>query len=272
MNSLTDRSTHFEFGENWKDFSRSIDQTRIDAAIAGLQKLFPDDGLRGKTVLDLGCGSGIHALAALSLGASFVTAVDLDENSVDATRSLLTRLVDQATWKVSIASVFDLAPEVVGEFDVVYSWGVLHHTGDMWTAIERAAALVKPGGQFALSIYAATPFDTMWKAEKWAYARSPRPVQWAARQVYMATLLAALTAVGRNPVAYVRSRSAGRGMSFTHDVHDWLGGYPYETADAESIKRKLAALNFREVRSFVLPKAIRLFGAGCNEFVFERCV
>jgi predicted RNA methylase len=270
MNSLTDRSEHFEFGENWKDYSKSIDQKRIDAAIAGLQKLFPD-GLRGKTVLDIGCGSGIHALAALSLGASFVTAVDIDENSVDATRSLLTRSIDPARWKVSIASVFDLAPEAVGKFDVVYSWGVLHHTGDMWTAIERAAALIEPEGQFALSIYTATPFDKIWKVEKWAYARSPRPVQWGVRQIYTAALLAALVAVGRNPIAYVRNRSAERGISFTHDVHDWLGGYPYETADTESIKRKLSSLNFREVRSFTLPKTVGLFGAGCNEFVFERC-
>jgi 2-polyprenyl-3-methyl-5-hydroxy-6-metoxy-1,4-benzoquinol methylase len=270
MNSLTERSAHFEFGENWKDYSKSIDQRRMDAAIAGLQKLLPD-GLRGKTVLDIGCGSGIHALAALSLGASSVAAVDIDENSVDATRSLLTQLAEGARWKVSIASVLDLAPEVVGEFDLVYAWGVLHHTGDMWTSIERAAALVKPDGQFALSIYSATPFDRMWKAEKWAYSRSPRPVQWVVRQAYTAALLTARTIRHRqNPIAFYRAVHA-RGMNYTHDVHDWLGGYPYETADADIIRRKLSSLNFREVRSFILPKTIGLFGSGCNEFVFGRC-
>ena len=269
MNSLTERSAHFEFGENWKDYSKSIDQTRMDAAIAGLRSLFPA-GLRGKAVLDIGCGSGIHALAALSLGASSVTAVDIDENSVDATRNLLTRLAERARWKVSIASVLDLAPAVVGQFDVVYAWGVLHHTGDMWTSIERAAALVKPGGQFALSIYSATPLDRMWKAEKWAYSRLPRPVQWIVRQAYTAALLATRTVRHRqNPISFYLSVHA-RGMNFTHDMHDWLGGYPYETADADTIKEKLSSLDFREVRSFVLPKTIGLFGTGCNEFVFER--
>src|SRR2546430_1561557 len=79
--SLTERETHFEFGENWKKYSRTIDQRRIDSAIEGVKKLFPDR-LAEKTFLDIGCGSGLHSLAALSLGAASVTAIDIDENSV----------------------------------------------------------------------------------------------------------------------------------------------------------------------------------------------
>ena len=65
---LTDRKSHFEFGQNWKDYATTIDQNRIESAIEGLRKLF-SDGLAGKTLLDIGCGSGLHSLAALSLGA-----------------------------------------------------------------------------------------------------------------------------------------------------------------------------------------------------------
>ena len=82
--SFTDRKAHFEFGKNWQDYSRTIDQRRINSAILGVKKLLPD-GLAGKSFLDIGCGSGLHSLAALSLGASSVTALDIDENSVNTT-------------------------------------------------------------------------------------------------------------------------------------------------------------------------------------------
>lgn len=267
--NLTDREAHFEFGENWRDYAKSIDQPRIEAAIAGVRKLFPA-GLSGKAFLDIGCGSGLHALAALSLGAKSVTAVDIDENSVSTTRALLTRLAPDARWSASVASVFDLSPTGMGTFDVVYSWGVLHHTGDMWRAIESAAAMVSPGGSLAIAIYRATHMDAMWKAEKRVYSAAPAPVQWLARQGYMSVWLASQAARGRNPIAFVRNYNDVRGMNFSHDAHDWLGGYPYETATPEQIRWKLTALGFNETHSFVRPgKSIGLLGSGCNEFVFR---
>src|SRR6266852_837315 len=145
--NLTERETHFEFGENWKSYARTIDQKRIDFAIKGMEKLFPD-GLAGKAVLDIGCGSGLNALAALSLGAASVTAVDIDENSVNATQTLLTRHASHSKWNTAVISVFDMNPETLGTFDVVYSWGVLHHTGDMWRAIDQAAKFVSVEGLY----------------------------------------------------------------------------------------------------------------------------
>ncbi len=267
--SLTERSEHFEFGKNWRDYAKSIDQKRIDAAIAGVRNLFPD-GLAGKTFLDIGCGSGLHALAALSLGAASVTAVDIDENSVNTTRELLTKYAPGAKWTARLASVFDLRPDL-GTFDVVYSWGVLHHTGDMWRAIEIAVSLVKPSGQFAIAIYRATHCDAAWKVEKRLYSKSPRPVQWVVRLGYMTAFLAAQIALRRNPVAFVRDYSNVRGMNFSHDAHDWLGGYPYETATPEQLQSKLSSLGFRETLSFAREgKSLGLFGSGCDEFVFSR--
>lgn len=173
---LIERKAHFEFGENWKSYARKIDQSRIDSAVEGLQKLFPE-GLAGKSFLDIGCGSGLHSLAALKLGAASVLAIDLDENSVETTKRLLSEFSPHSNWRAAVVSIFDATPQDLGTFDVVYSWGVLHHTGDMWRAIERASALVRPGGLFAIAIYAATAFDAMWTAEKRFYARAPRPVQ-----------------------------------------------------------------------------------------------
>lgn len=266
--SLTERDTHFEFGANWKAYSAKIDRKRIDVAVEGVRKLLGE--LTGNTFLDIGSGSGLHSLAALELGASFVTAIDLDENSVGTTRRLLTEFSPRQDWRAEIVSIFDATPGTLGTFDVVYSWGVLHHTGDMWRAIERAAALVRPGGRLAIAIYAETSCDPLWKAEKKFYVHAPRPLQWLVRQFYMAALLARKAFAGENPVAYVRNYFALRGMHFSHDAHDWLGGYPYETAGAGELVERISALGFTELRSFPIPKTFGLFGSGCGEFVFER--
>jgi 2-polyprenyl-6-hydroxyphenyl methylase/3-demethylubiquinone-9 3-methyltransferase len=272
MASLRERSTHFEFGQNWRDYAKSIDRLRIEAAIEGLQKLFPDGGLTGKTFLDIGCGSGVHALAALSLGAASVTAVDIDENSVSTTRDTLGRFSPSTNWTARVASVFDMTPENFGTFDVVYSWGVLHHTGDMWTAIERAATLVKPGGSFALAIYSATTMDPLWKIEKKLYARKlPASLQWIVRQMYIAAFLAGKTVTGTNPVSYVRNYTRLRGMNFSHDAHDWLGGYPYESASASELRDRICSMGFTERRAFLFAgDKFGLFGSGCHELVFSK--
>src|SRR5262245_37247165 len=117
--SLVDRSSHFEFGENWIHYSRSIDKERIDHAIAGIQKLFPD-GIKGKTFLDIGSGSGLHSLAALMLGAKSVTSIDIDENSIEATRALLLSHAPGKPWIVEVVSVFDVPDEMKSKFDIVY--------------------------------------------------------------------------------------------------------------------------------------------------------
>lgn len=267
--SLTERETHFEFGENWKNYSKTIDQKRIDSAIAGVRKLFPG-GLAGMSFLDIGSGSGLHSLAALSLGAESVTAIDIDENSVATTRELLCKHAPDAKWTAKVASIFDASPATLGTFDVVYSWGVLHHTGDMWKAIERAANFVNSGGHFAIAIYSATTCDSMWKVEKKFYSRAPRPIQWSLRQIYMTALLGRQALMGKNPISYVRNYAKMRGMNFSHDAHDWLGGYPYETATAVELHDRICRMGFTEQRSFRLPASLGLFGAGCHELVFQK--
>jgi 2-polyprenyl-6-hydroxyphenyl methylase/3-demethylubiquinone-9 3-methyltransferase len=266
---LTERAAHFEFGENWQSYAATIERKQIDAAIAGVRKLFPD-GLHGRSFLDIGCGSGLHALAALSLGASSVTAIDIDENSVAATKQTLSRFAPKAKWSASVLSVFDAISDVLGQFDVVYSWGVLHHTGDMWRAIEKATGLVKKDGAFAIAIYNATSMDRFWAIEKRFYSALPRPGQWLIRQGFIAAWLAGKAVRGTSPVAYLRDYHHVRGMNFSHDAHDWLGGYPYETASAEGLRAFFASRGFMEERGFPKPKSIGLFGSICHEFVFRK--
>jgi SAM-dependent methyltransferase len=265
VTNLTDRSSHFEFGENWRDYAKGIGRDQIDSAKTGLQRLLPE-GLAGKSFIDVGCGSGIHALCALDLGAASVTAVDIDENSVATTRDLLERFAAGKPWTVRQATVFELG----GEYDVVYSWGVLHHTGAMWEAIKRASALLKPGGLFVIAIYAKTPFCRLWRLEKAAYSRSPSIIQMPLRVAYMATLLVGKLAQGLNPIAYLRGYSQKRGMSLSHDAHDWLGGYPYESASVDQMREFLSGLGLVEVRTFPVSPPLRgLLGSGCSEYVFR---
>ncbi len=268
--SLTERETHFEFGENWKNYSKTIDQKRINSAIEGVKKLFPD-GLAGKTFLDIGCGSGLHSLAALSLGAASVTAVDIDENSVSTTQELLTKYAPGSEMEPRRLRLFSTRRQMRLARSTSSIPGVCCITPA--TCGEQSNVqlnFVNSGGQFAIAIYSATSCDSMWKAEKKFYSRAPRPIQWTIWQIYMAAFLTAKTLLGRNPISYVRNYSEMRGMNFSHDAHDWLGGYPYETATATEIHDRICKMGFTEKRSFPLPVSRGLFGSGCHEFVFQK--
>ena len=261
--------THFAFGENWRSFIDTIDEESVTDAERGLAKLFPADELLGKRFLDIGSGSGLSMLAASNLGAAEVVGVDIDSSSVAATTALLTpRLGDG--WSVQVKSVFDIDPAVDGTFDVVHSWGVLHHTGDMWTAVRKAAAMVYPGGQFALALYRKTPMCGIWRVEKRFYTSAPPAVQAILRWLFKAAFALAMLVRGRNPIRYLKGYRTVRGMDTNHDLHDWLGGYPYESASPQQVAAFLDGMGFTLVRSFTVPQTIGLFGSGCDEYVFVR--
>ncbi len=270
---LRQLDSHFAFGENWQAFVATLSEDNIAQATQSLTKLFPQDELRGRDVLDIGCGSGLSMLAALRLGARSVTGIDIDPNSVAAARALLTRHAVGQSWRADVANVFDDAVAKRAQFDVVHSWGVLHHTGDMWTAIAKAAALVAPRGLLALALYRKTPLCDFWRAEKKLYSRSGRLVQGVVSTAYRALFRLGLIATGRDPARYVVDYKSARGMSWSHDVHDWLGGYPYESVTPQEVTAALDRLGFAMVRMFEKPAAAKgLFGSHCDEFVAQRRV
>src|SRR6185295_2573935 len=95
-------------------------------------------------------------------------------------------------WHISCGSVLD--PDFMqslGTFDVVYSWGVLHHTGSMWTAVDRAARAVAIGGSLFIALYNDQgPQSVRWARVKRTYNRLPR----ALRPPYMLAFGVALEA------------------------------------------------------------------------------
>lgn len=269
MNDLTRRETHFEFGANWAVFARSIDEARINSAEQCLRDLVGGN-LAGQSFLDIGCGSGLSALAAIRLQAARVRAVDLDENSVATAHSLLQVHAPQADWAAERRSVFEFDPDVDGQYDVVYSWGVLHHTGAMWRAIAKAASLVAVEGRLVLAIYQRTPSCGFWRWEKRLYSRSPRWLAAGIRGLYKSAFLGALVLTGRNPVRYIGEYGRHRGMRWSNDVHDWLGGYPYESASSSEIDACLSELGFARETAIIANTRRGLLGTGCSEYVYRR--
>ncbi|HYG26985.1 MAG TPA: class I SAM-dependent methyltransferase [Caulobacteraceae bacterium] len=238
-----------------------INDERVTGSDAGIDRLFHGDELRGKTVLDIGCGSGLPALSLLRRGAEHVTCIDIDADSVAAATQTLTTHAPPENWRTEVRSVF----EMTGQFDVVYSWGVLHHTGDMVRAVQKAGELVKPRGLLAIALYAKTPLCGFWRVEKRAYRRMPRAIQKAAQYVFAATEAVLRVVTGRRT-----TKVKARGMDGMHDIHDWLGGYPYESASLADALAMLPGFELVRTNALYDPKTMGVLGSGCDEYVLRR--
>lgn len=274
MTDLTAAETHFEFGKNWRSYAAQLNEAQIAEAVAGLRRLLRLDSLEGKTFLDIGCGSGVHALAALRLGATRVVAMDIDADSVATTRALLNQHAPGSAVTVRQASVLELGEAANDRFDVVYSWGVLHHTGSMHAAVQRAASLVADNGLFAFALYRKTWCCPLWKIEKRWYTGAGESARRRARGVYIRLYGLALLLKGQRLRDYMRDYPVmNRGMDFQHDVHDWLGGFPYESISPAAVETFMRGLGFGQVASNVrldLRSRSGVLGSGCDEYLYRR--
>jgi 2-polyprenyl-6-hydroxyphenyl methylase/3-demethylubiquinone-9 3-methyltransferase len=263
----------FAFGSNWRDFIELVDERRIAAAVDSLAGPLGTTDLTGRTFLDVGCGSGLFSLAAHRMGAR-VRSFDYDPDSVAATVELRERFgggVLDGAWAVSQGSILDeAAVTAMGRFDVVYSWGVLHHTGELWRALDITARLVAPGGLLFISIYNDQGFESRaWRRVKRRYNRTGTLqrrllVLGSAAYIYRHRPLAALVRRVRRGDRTLVPAPRGRGMSVKHDLVDWVGGYPFEVAKPEEVFGVLRERGF-ELRHLKTCAG----GLGCNEYVFE---
>ena len=264
MNKGISLEKRFKFGENWYRFIAHMNEARISSAKESLSEMLSLPDLKRKSFLDVGSGSGLFSLAAHQLGAD-VTSFDYDGSSVASTTELKNRWADSANaWRIEQGSVLDSDyMKSLGKFDIVYSWGVLHHTGNMKKALSNVIGNVKHGGQLYIAIYNYQPFKTSyWKVVKKAYNQN----------ILLCTMIVLVHMpyffILRGIVRFFRGKlKLERGMSLWYDMLDWLGGYPFEAARPEEI------IDYYLLHDFVLQKLTTCGGrSGCNEFVFRRLI
>jgi len=267
----------FAFGMNWQRYLETYFTIEaLDEAKHSLLKFMGMETLAGQHFLDVGCGSGLFSLAAHELGAEKVISFDIDPDSVDCCLKLWEHKGKPDNWTIMKGSALDeYFMQALEKTSIVYSWGVLHHTGDMWRAIHNASHCVRPNGLFYLAIYnradgiAIYPdgrmgASTFWKIEKRLYSTLPAFLQECVVYFVMALMCIGYLITFNNPIRKIRQHRKLRGMSWRIDIRDWIGGYPYEFASADEV------FLFMKSRGFGLENMKCNNGLLNNEFLFRK--
>lgn len=249
----------FKFGKNWKNYSNKITKVNIEDSLRDLKYLLKSLKLKNNlTFIDVGCGSGVHSIAAKKLGFK-VTSVDRDKTCIITTKKNFNKFYNSN--KTTIFQDDILNTKVFKKYDIVYSWGVLHHTGNLWKALNNVKKLVKKNGYLIISLYKKTAFDRMWVFIK-RYYNKFRVFRYFINILFMPFFF------------YIskKSRSYRRGQNWYFDAIDWLGGYPYETMSPEKMKFHFSGFQMIYISRNKPMKYKGFFGSECAEFIFKRII
>ena len=259
----------FEFGKNWAAFLKLVDDRRIRDAEESLAAMLETADLSGKRFIDIGCGSGLFSLAARRMGAT-VHSFDYDPHSYNCTKELRQRYFSHdENWKVEQGSVLDQDYlKSLGTFDIVYSWGVLHHTGQMWQALANVAPMVAPGGRLFIALYNDQGgASRRWTWVKRMYNKHPMlrmPILLGSFwRLYWRGMLKDLALLRPGHIFREQDKN-NRGMAVWRNLVDWVGGYPFEVCKAEQV------FDFYRERNFALTRLFTDDGLGCHQFVFVK--
>lgn len=256
----------FRFGKNWRNFLRMLDDESIARAEESFHAMLVGASLSGKRFIDIGSGSGLSSLVARNAGAKVVS-FDFDPECVACTEAIKEKYrPGDAEWAIMPGSVLDTVfLHNLEKFDVVYSWGVLHHTGSMWQAIENALQLVDQKGILFVSLYNDQGMKTaFWRQVKRLYCSNGLG-RWLSCSIgFPSLMIQPLLACFLSRRNVFREYKKKRGMSFYSDCIDWLGGQPFEVAKPEEVLRFVRRFGFE------LANMTTTNGHGTNQFVFVR--
>ncbi len=249
------------FGSNWKSYINLIDQNKIEIMAEDLKKWIDFD-VSNMSLIDIGCGSGLSSLAFERIGFRDITSFDVDEESVEVTKEMNSKF-SKIKWNIFQASILD--DQLIKnskKMDIVYSWGVLHHTGNMWKAIENASLLVKKNGYFFIAIYTKGPNYQNHLNDKIRFKNGG-----LLRKKFMIYLnilvhMKSRLLLKKNPFKWNRTKR--RGMNVYHDILDWLVGLPYEVASPDEIENFCKKLSFKLIKSDITGEA------GCSQYFFKK--
>lgn len=268
--SLKDLDNHFDFGINWKNYSENINEQSIKIAKTSLETYFKSNQIKDKNFIDIGCGSGLFSIAALRLGFKKVISVDIDPICVSVTENNINKYWKENNWNCYVKSVFELNKHDIGDFDVVYSWGVLHHTGAMYDAIDNAIKLIKPDGQMLVGLYQKTTLCPFWVIEKKLYSSAPALIQKFIMKIFLGLYAAITYLKGKKQNKVISNYSRNRGMDYYIDLHDWLGGFPYESISPNNFKKYIKKFGFVVKQENLRPDGLGLTGSGVNEYLIYK--
>lgn len=275
MNSFSEheleviQGKRFQFGKNWLSFIKTLNQERISNAEKSLLEFLKIKDLKNKKFIDIGSGSGMFSLAAMNLGANVVS-FDYDKSSVECNKILKEKYYnDNPNWIIYEASALDRDfIKSLGKFDIVYSWGVLHHTGNMWQAIENIIPLVNDSGKVFIALYNDQgPTSKKWLKIKQIYNSGivgKFLISTIFYSYFFINLLFYTLKNGKSPLKYIKNYKKNRGMSVFYDWRDWIGGLPFEVVSNEKV------VDFFNEKGFFLTKIRTNNGLGCNQWVFEK--